>query len=46
MDTFMFVWVIVQVVVIGVTVWLLIKLHKPKHSTLEQQDKNNKNGDK
>lgn len=46
MDTVMFVWVIVQVVVIGLTVWLLIKLRKPKHSTLEQQDENNKNGDK
>lgn len=46
MNTVMFVWVIVQVVVIGLTVWLLIKLRKPKHSTLEQQDENDKKGDK
>lgn len=46
MDTFMIVWVVVQIFIIGLTVWLLIKMHKPKQSTLEQQDENNKNGDK
>ncbi len=39
MDIFMSVWVFVQIVIIVLTVWLLIKLHKSKHSTLEQQDK-------
>lgn len=46
MDIFMSVWVLLQIVIIGLTIWLLVKLHKSKHSTLEQQDKNNKNGDK
>jgi len=40
MDTFMIVWVIVQMVIIIVTAILLIRLHKPKHSI--KKDKNRK----
>lgn len=41
MDTFMKVWVIVQIVTIAATVRLLIKLHKPKQKNKNgKEDKN------